>query len=276
MPSAREPAPAKVNLALHVTGRRDDGFHLLDSLVVFPAIGDEIAAAPGSGLTLEIDGPFAGGLDSGEGNLVLRAARLIGADHLTLRLTKALPVAAGIGGGSTDAAATLRLMARLRGLAMPGVDALPDLGADLPVCLAARSARMSGIGEVVTPVVLPEFWMVLANPGVPVATGAVFAGLGRRRNPPMPDLPGFSDADALFGYLGARRNDLEAAAVALAPPIADALEALAAQPHCRLARMSGSGGTCFALFSAEPQARAAAAAIGRARPGWWVAAAPVR
>lgn len=133
---------------------------------------------------------------------------------------------------------------------------------------------MSGIGERLDPVPLPPFWLVLANPGVPVPTGAVFAGLARRDNPPMPPLPGFADAPAFFAFLAAQRNDLEAPALALAPAVAETLAALRAQPGCALARMSGSGATCFALFAADAPARAAAAALRRAAPAWWVAAAP--
>jgi 4-diphosphocytidyl-2-C-methyl-D-erythritol kinase len=268
-------APAKVNLALHVTGRCPDGRHLLDSLVAFPRVGDWLEAAPAPDLSLRIEGPFAGDL-SGSDNLVLRAARLLrhGAGA-ALRLTKALPVASGIGGGSADAAAALRLLGRLWDAPPPGDEALLGLGADLPVCLASRPCRMRGVGELLEPLTLPPFWCVLVNPGVPVATAAVFDGLAARCNPPMPPVPAFAMADALFGYLAAQRNDLEPPAIALCSDIAEARAALAAQPSCRLARMSGSGATCFGLFTAEPAALAAAGAIRRARPAWWVAAAPV-
>jgi 4-diphosphocytidyl-2-C-methyl-D-erythritol kinase len=276
MPPAAELAPAKVNLALHVTGRRADGYHLLDSLVAFPRLGDRVAAAPAAGLALAVDGPFAADLDAGDGNLVLRAAALMAAGGgAALRLTKNLPVAAGIGGGSADAAATLRLLARLRGLPLPPPEAVLRLGADVPACLAGRACRMRGIGERLEPVALPPFWVVLANPRVGLATAAVFAGLAERTNPPLPAPPAFGGAEDLFGYLAAQRNDLEPPAVATAPAVAEARAALAAQPGCRVARMSGSGATCFGLFAARAPARAAAAAIARARPGWWVAAAPV-
>jgi 4-diphosphocytidyl-2-C-methyl-D-erythritol kinase len=272
---AAELAPAKVNLALHVVGRCD-GYHLLDSLVAFARLGDRLEAEPADRLSLAIDGPFARDLGAGPDNLVLRAAALVAPGRgAVLRLTKLLPVASGIGGGSADAAATLRLLARLWDLPLPGRDALLGLGADLPVCLAGRASRMRGIGEDLAPLTLPPFWLVLANPGVPVPTGAVFAALACRDNPPLPDPPRFADADALAVWLAAQRNDLEAPAATVAPAVADVLAALAAQPGCRLARMSGSGATCFGLFAAGPAAAAAAAALRRARPGWWVEAAPV-
>ena len=192
-----EPARAKVNLCLHVTGRRADGYHLLDSLVAFAEFGDAIRASRAEALTLVIEGPFAEGLGDLPDNLVLRAARALdGLDGkgngAALTLVKSLPVASGIGGGSADAAATLRALARLRGLPLPGPDAVLALGADVPVCLAGVPTRMSGIGEVLEPVALPDFAMVLVNPGVAVPTGAVFSGLARRDNPPMPGVPAFA------------------------------------------------------------------------------------
>ena len=272
--AAGEFAPAKVNLALHVTGRRADGLHLLDSLVVFPAFGDRLEAEPAAGLSLAIEGPFAGDLGAGDDNLVVRAARLLDPSRgAAIRLAKHLPVASGIGGGSADAAAALRLLARLWGLPLPPGEAVLALGADLPVCLARRPCRMRGIGERLAPVTLPPMWVVLANPGVPVPTGAVFAGLASRENPALPEVPAFANADALFGWLAAQRNDLEAPALAVAPAIAATLAALRAQPGCGLARMSGSGATCFGLFAGEGAALAAAAALRRAEAGWWVAAA---
>ncbi|MFO1141356.1 MAG: 4-(cytidine 5'-diphospho)-2-C-methyl-D-erythritol kinase [Amaricoccus sp.] len=271
-------APAKVNLALHVTGRRADGLHRLDGLVAFAGVGDELAAEEGSALTLAIDGPFAAALGAGPDNLVLRAATLIrpSGRGATLRLTKGLPPASGIGGGSADAAATLRLLARLWDVPLPEAAAAFGLGADVPVCLAGRACRMTGAGEGIEPLDLPPFWLTLANPGIPVATGAVFAALARRDNPPMPEPAAFRDAEALLAFLAAQRNDLEAPAVGLAPAISAALAALRAQPGCRLARMSGSGATCFGLFLSEASARAAAAAIRHAEPGWWVKASAVK
>jgi 4-diphosphocytidyl-2-C-methyl-D-erythritol kinase len=274
---AAELAPAKINLALHVTGRRPDGYHLIDSLVVFPRLGDRIAAEPAGGLSLALAGPFARDLAADADNLVLRAAQLIrsAARGAALRLEKNLPVASGIGGGSADAAAALRLLARLWDVALPEPAALLRLGADLPVCLAGRACRMTGIGEDLAGIDLPPFWIVLANPGMPLPTATVFDRLADPANPPLPALPAFPDADALFAFLAGQRNDLAAPAVEAVPAIADVLAALAAQPACRLARMSGSGATCFGLFATGPAALAAADALRRARPEWWIAAGPV-
>lgn len=276
---ATEDAPAKVNLCLHVTGRRADGYHLLDSLVVFAGTGDRVTAAPGQGLALRLEGPEAAGLAAEPDNLVLRAARTMGVAEASLTLWKGLPVASGIGGGSADAAACLRALARLTGRGLPDAGAVLALGADVPVCLAGRPARMRGVGEALSPLPpLPPVWMVLANPRVAVSTPQVFAGLGRRDNPALPDLPaqGWRDAAALARWLAAAtRNDLEAPARAVAPVIGDVLAALAAAPGCLLARMSGSGATCFGLFARDTEARAAAAALRAARPLWWVAAAPM-
>lgn len=281
VPSESEFAPAKINLFLHLRGRRADGYHLLDSLAVFPALGDRLTAAVALSLSLDLDGPFAAGLMASEPeNLVLRAARALAAAHgraagAALTLEKNLPVASGIGGGSADAAAALRLLSRLWGVPVPEGLAL-SLGADVPVCLEAPQPRlMAGIGEwLAPPPPLPGFWLVLANPGVAVATGAVFAAVTRRDMPPGPALPerGLKDAAALAGWLAAQRNDLEPAATAVCPVIAEVLASLADAP---LARMSGSGATCFALHPGQAQAEAQAARIRAAEPGWWVAAAPV-
>lgn len=270
-----ERAPAKVNLALHVTGRRADGYHLLDSLVTFAAVGDHLSAHPAPGLSLTIGGPFAGALGNGPDNLVLRAAALYGPPEqgAALRLDKTLPVASGIGGGSADAAAALRLLARLWGRPLPAADRVLALGADLPVCLAGAPCRMQGIGERITPAPLPAHALLLVNPGVPVPTGAVFAALARRDNPPMPErLPPLPDAAALASFLRVQRNDLEPAAVRIAPVIADTLAAIEAQDGCLLARMSGSGATCLGLFATPAAAEAAAAALRLREPRWWVAA----
>jgi 4-diphosphocytidyl-2-C-methyl-D-erythritol kinase len=271
-------APAKVNLYLHLRGRRADGYHNLDSLVVFPAIADRLSVAPGSGLSLEIDGPFGAGLTAEPGNLVLRAARALAGAHglrpdAALRLEKHLPVASGIGGGSSDAAAALRLLSRLWGVAIPDGLAL-TLGADVPVCLTAPQPRcMAGIGEQLAPApAMPEFWMVLANPQVAVATGAVFEAVEQRENPPGPPPPPLTGFAALTGWLAHQRNDLQPAAVSACPAIAEVLAALDDAP---LARMSGSGATCFALHGGEAGAMAQADRLRRARPGWWVEAAAV-
>jgi 4-diphosphocytidyl-2-C-methyl-D-erythritol kinase len=268
-----ELAPAKVNLALHVTGQRSDGYHLLDSLVAFAGVGDRLTAAPAEALSLTVTGPFAGEVPTDASNLVLKAARLIGPElSAAITLEKRLPVASGIGGGSADAAAALRALARLWRLPLPPAGAVIGLGADVPVCLSGVPARMEGIGERVTPLArgLPAH-LVLANPGRAISTPAVFARLDRRDNPPLPPLPAFAAAADLAAWLGGTRNDLQAAAIGLVPEIAAVIDALARTQGCLLARMSGSGATCFGLFP-DPAARdRAAAALGAAHPGWWVA-----
>lgn len=260
-------APAKLNLALHVTGRRADGWHLLDSLAVFADVGDTVEPGPGPGLT--VSGPFAAGVPTGPENLVLRAAALAGIAAPRLHLIKHLPPASGMGGGSSDAAAVLRLAG-----ARPPLAELMRLGADLPLCLMApHPARVRGLGEEVAAVAgLPGLWLVLVNPGRPLATPAVFRALARPDNPALPDpLPRFADGADLAAWLAGQRNDLEPPACALEPAVAQVLAALAAQPGCRLARMTGSGATCFGIFASRAARDAAAAAL--ARPGWWVAAA---
>jgi 4-diphosphocytidyl-2-C-methyl-D-erythritol kinase len=275
-------ARAKVNLYLHVTGRRADGYHLLDSLIVFAEAGDEIALATAEGLSLVIDGPFAAGLDAGPRNLVLRAATAL--RDLTgvkagaaIRLTKRLPVASGIGGGSADAAATLEGLCGLWNVA-PGRAALhriaAGLGADVPVCLDGMPSFVGGIGEDLVPARgLPPAWLLLANPGIATPTPAVF----KARQGPFSKPARWSepprDFDELAARLRACRNDLTEAAISVTPAIRDVLVALAALPGCALARLSGSGATCFGLFADEPSARAAEAELRGAQPGWWVTAA---
>ena len=264
------PAPAKVNLSLAVTGRREDGYHELESLIVFAEAADLLAVEPSEALELEIDGRFAAALEGESDNLVLRAARLFGPERgARLTLTKNLPVAAGLGGGSSDAAAALKLLSELWGEPLPAA-AAAMLGADLPVCLRAVPARVSGIGEIVLPAELPDVTLLLVNPGTPLATGKVFAALGGdfAEAPPCP--PRFKSLSELLDYLLAAPNALEAPARGLCPEIGEALEALAMRPGCLLARMSGSGATCFGLFAERDEAAAAADAIAAERPGWWV------
>lgn len=275
MGSLEEFGPAKVNLYLHVTGRRADGYHLLDSLAVFPAVGDWLSYAPAAALSLELDGSFATGLAAEPDNLVLRAARQLAAAAGVpaggrLGLEKNLPVASGIGGGSTDAAAALRLLARAWKVQadLPGI-AL-GLGADVPVCLTRRTVRMTGIGETLLPApALPEFGIVLVNPGFPVATAQVFRSRKPEFSPP-PELPAsWPDAAAMAAGLAALGNDLQAAAIAIAPGIGEVLQALGTLPGSLLTRMSGSGATCFALFGTPRAAAAAAATLQQQAPGWW-------
>ena len=256
-------APAKVNLWLRVVGRRPDGYHLLDSLVAFAAVGDTVAATPAEALSLALAGPFAAGVPTGEENLVLRAARALAAEAgmgagASIHLAKTLPPASGIGGGSSDAAATLRVLTGLWRLDPAHARAVaPHLGADVPACLEARPFRMQGIGEILSPVALPDCGLVLANPRLPLETRAVFAARAGGFSKPFPPRA-WPDAAALAADIGAAGNDLQPAAIALCPVIAEVLAALRALPGTLCAAMSGSGATCFALF-AEPAAAAAAA-----------------
>lgn len=266
-------APAKINLTLHVTGRRADGYHLLDSLVGFAAIGDRITVSEAPETSLSVTGPFAGDVPTGRDNSVLRAAEAMGVTA-AIRLEKNLPVASGIGGGSADAAATLRALARLSGKPLPPASTVLSLGADVPVCLAGGLVRMRGIGEDLTPLAPALRWpMVLVNPGVPLSTAAVFGALRQTDNPPMADEILDEAYEEFPDWLAAQRNDLETAAIGLAPAIAEVLEALRAEPGCRIARMSGSGATVFALFDEGHQAREAAEAVSAAQRDWWVVAA---
>lgn len=280
MTAARsELARAKINLCLHVTGQRSDGYHLLDSLVVFADLGDLISCTPAPDLSLRITGPEGSGLAADDSNLVLRAARALAAGKgATITLDKRLPLASGIGGGSADAAATLKALAGLWGVQLPAAEAVLALGADVPVCLAGRPARMQGIGEIVTPLSngLPPAYLVLVNPRLQVSTPVVFRGLARKDNAPLTALPSrIPSVSDLAGYLAGNRNDLEAPAIAAVPQIASVKQAIAAQPGCHIARMSGSGATCFGLFETAQQARQAADSLRAANPEWWVAAAPM-
>lgn len=279
--SAWRAAPAKINLALHVTGRREDGYHEIDTLAVFARLADRIRIETADRDSFAIAGPFASVLDAENDNLVTRARDLLRATAphacppVGILLEKNLPVASGIGGGSSDAAATLT-----------GLDAhwqlgLGDavlarlgarLGADVPMCLAARPLRANGIGDRIKPVEnWPALHLVLVNPGVPVSTPAVFSRLEHRDGSALPDLPEDRSEAAVLGWLAATRNDLERPALRLAPPIAEALASLR-QAGARLARMSGSGATCFGLFPDAAAAQVAAASIQQGRPAWFVAA----
>ena len=276
------PAPAKINLALHVTGRRSDGYHLLDSLVVFAGHGDRVTAASAEADGFAVGGPFAAGVPLDGSNLVVRARDLLRAAFpaatrrpVHILLEKNLPPASGIGGGSSDAAAALRALRAVWGLDLPAHEMMrlaAPLGADLPMCVAARPLIARGIGGEIAPVEgLPRLPLVLVNPGVPVSTPDVFRRLARRDNAPLPPLPARLGPAALAGWLAAARNDLEAPAIAVAPAIAEARAAIRAE-GAALARMSGSGATCFGLFMTQADAAGAAQRIASARPGWWVVA----
>jgi 4-diphosphocytidyl-2-C-methyl-D-erythritol kinase len=263
-------APAKVNLFLHVTGRRADGYHLLDSLAVFPAVGDFVTAVPAETLSLTISGRFGAVLRDEPDNLLLRVAGLLCPGMaIALGLEKNLPVASGIGGGSADAAAALRLLAQLQGGRADLARLALALGADVPVCLASVPARMGGVGEVLAPAPrLPRFGMVLVNPGVAVPTPAVFRARQGQAFSTAAELPaGWDDAAQMADDLARCSNDLQAAAIGLQPVIGEVLAVLAGLPGMLLARMSGSGATCFALFATPADAVAAAALVGR--DNWW-------
>jgi 4-diphosphocytidyl-2-C-methyl-D-erythritol kinase len=273
-------ASAKINLFLHVGNKRPDGFHALESLVAFTRAGDELACSAGDALSLIIDGPFAAGL-SGEGdNLVLRAARKLAARKgiepcAQLVLTKNLPVASGIGGGSADAAAALRELNRLWNCGFtPSVlrEIAAEIGSDIPVCVESVPAWMEGRGERVEALArFPELPIVLVNPGISVPTGPVFAALETRRGTTglRPD-QALSDMDAVLRFLKPTSNDLEAPALKIAPVVGEVLDALKSQPGAVLTRMSGSGATCFSLFRDARAADAAAGALVAAHPHWWV------
>lgn len=259
-------APAKVNLNLHVTGQRPDGYHLLDGIVVFAKdVADMLVLRKAETMQIDVSGPFAEGVPTDARNLCWRAAELYGAP-VAMHLVKNLPHAAGIGSGSSDAAAVLRAMAQLFEKPFEG-DALP-LGADVPVCIKPQAQRMQGIGELLTDVDVPPLHAVLVNPRVDVPTGPVFAGLASKENPPQDPLP---KDGAWLDWLIKQRNDLEEPALALAPVIGEVLEALTAQGSA-LSRMSGSGATCFGLFTSAHAASNAAETLKAFHPNWWVAA----
>jgi 4-diphosphocytidyl-2-C-methyl-D-erythritol kinase len=279
-------APAKINLTLHVCGKRADGYHLLDSLVVFAGVGDRITVSDDTALRLSVGGPFGAALTNEPDNLVLRAARLLAASSHTTRgahihLEKNLPVASGIGGGSADAAATLMACGRLWNLdprAISDTDIAAKLGADVPVCLRGVPAFMSGIGEIVAPAPpLPAAWLVLVNPGEPLATKAVFAALAGRFSKAMAreSFAGLATARDLAAALTLYRNDLMAPARELLPSVVTVLDTLEQSPGCLLARLSGSGPTCFGVFADEDGARIAAAGLEKSHTGWWVVPAPI-
>ncbi len=288
MTAIEEFAPAKINLTLHVLGRREDGYHLLESLIAFADVGDEVTVAKAGHFSIQVDGPFAGDLPPAGDNIVIAAAEALahGASDVPpgaeITLTKNLPVASGIGGGSANAAACLRALLRLNSFSMSDTalnQIAVGLGADVPVCLHSKVSLVSGIGQVVEPApALPEVYAVLVNPRVAVPTGPVFQALGLLQGvvasepAPPPTRAVFRTAETLAGYLRECRNDLEPPAAAQVREIGDVQEALFAAQGCLMARMSGSGATCFGLFGDGDEARAASDAIGREHPGWWVAA----
>ena len=283
--SLAEDAPAKVNLTLRVLGRRSDGFHEIESLVAFADVGDRLSFSPGGELRLAVRGPNASAAGDTADNLVLKAARALSERVPTVGfgafvLDKILPVAAGLGGGSADAAAGLRLLARAHGLKADDpviYAAARATGADVPVCVDPRSRLMRGLGEILSgPLKLPPLQGVLVNPGVALATKAVFAAWKPNLTPAMPAdstvLAAMTKRDQLLRFLQSQANDLELPALALAPQIADVLTALRNRPGCELARISGAGSTGFAVFASAADAIKAAEKIHAAHPQWWVRA----
>jgi 4-diphosphocytidyl-2-C-methyl-D-erythritol kinase len=280
-------APAKVNLFLHVGPPRADGFHPICSLMAFADVGDELRAEPASALSLAVDGPFAGAVPAGADNLALRAARAlydrVGVQPPPLRiaLTKMLPAEAGLGGGSSDAAAALRLLNGMleQPLRQDELMALAEgLGSDVPACLLARPALAEGRGERLSPApALPSLDAVLVKPPAGASTAAVYrafdaAGVRTAADRQVPPGGALASAKAVAAFLATCRNDLEAPAVTAQPAIGDVLKLLRAQPEALIARMSGSGSACFALCASAASAQALAARLSAARPAWWVRA----
>ncbi len=285
MTALREAAPAKINLFLHIVGRRRDGMHLIDSLVVFAELGDVVTVAPADSLSLTRSGPMAADLPPVEDDLVFKAAMRLAAaagvaGAAAIEVEKNLPVASGIGGGSADAAAAIRALTRLWqiDLSPEQLSALAqELGADVTACLASKPMRVGGIGEELSPAnASAPLHAVLVNPRVAIATAEVFAAYAADPQTPaaVPDEnePWSREPGQFAKQLAGYRNDLTAAAISLCPAIAEVLAALEAQPASLLARMSGSGATCFGLFATADGAQAAAAALQRDHPEWWVAA----
>lgn len=278
-------APAKINLALHVVGKRSDGYHLIESLAVFAEDGDHLSAEPADADDITVAGRYAAQVPLGEANLIIRARDLLrdrfgeaATPPVALRLEKHLPVASGIGGGSSDAATTMRMLAQLWKLETEEAELAQlglQLGADVPMCLAGRPLLARGIGEEIEPLKrFPALFVVLVNPGVPLATAHVFQALSRADNETMPIISADGNADAVIDWLVGTRNDLEEPAMSLAPEIGDVLQALR-DGGAAVARMSGSGATCFGIFRSKAEAERAAAAISAAAPAWFVSATRV-
>ena len=276
----RELAPAKVNLTLRVVSRRADFYHELESLVAFAELADVVTFDPDAPPDIEVTGPFAVATGPAGENLVLEAARLMRLERGRFTLEKNIPVAAGLGGGSADAAAALRLIARHRSTDTdnPRIrDAARQCGADVPVCLVPKARIMRGIGDVLSPpIAIPPLPVLLVNPNVELATRDVFGALQEadRSGGPIVEVPG--ERDGLVAWLAERSNDLTRAATARVPAIREMLDLLAALPGCQLARMSGSGATCFGVFGSPDQVRLAAKRLQSQRPEWWLSETTLR
>ena len=266
-------AHAKVNLTLHVVGQRANGYHELQSLVCLTEFGDQIHLSPAAGFSFQVIGPYASGIPVDESNLVVQAAKFMAQKHSKsldchIILEKNLPMASGIGGGSSDAAAVMRALSQYFSVPLPNVDELMTLGADIPVCMTTGLTLMEGAGEDVTQLsAAPNWGVVLVNPNVGVSTPVVFNALNSKRNLPMQDV---AENCVDIAWLGDQRNDLEAPAMAMVPEVGAVVDAISAAPHCQMARMSGSGATCFGVFADIKHANAAAERLQRAHPDWWV------
>jgi 4-diphosphocytidyl-2-C-methyl-D-erythritol kinase len=271
-------APAKINLYLHITGKRDDGFHILDSLVIFANYGDIVTVNSSTKLTLTINGPFANTLSVGDDNLVIKAAQTLAKfaniePKAEIVLTKNLPISSGIGGGSADAAATLHALAKLWKISLSKVDFMhlaQMLGSDVSVCIAGIPSFMSETGEKIIPApFLPDFWMVLVNPNVPVSTQDVFSKYIPKFTIKKQFQGIFKNTDRMCNVLATYTNDLTVAAITVAPVIGDVLTELQATEGNMLVRLSGSGATCFAIFPNKNTAQKAATNLNRTHPRWW-------
>lgn len=277
-------APAKVNLFLHVGARRANGYHELQSLMAFADVGDELAIEPGAGLSLTVEGPFIDALASEKNNIVLKAALALAeragvTPNAKITLTKSLPVASGLGGGSSDAAAALRGLCKLWRVTVTEADLQEiavTLGADVPVCLKGRPCWVEGIGEKLSVVpIFPTLYVVLINPGVAVSTAQAYGAVQEKTGTATQHPSAFRDAAALIDFLRTTNNDLQKPAVKLAPVIDEVLAALHAEPSTLLARMSGSGATCLGIFASKDDARSIAEKMVAAHSDWWVKSARI-
>ena len=273
--SIKVTAHAKVNLTLHVVGHRTNGYHELQSLVCLTEFGDQIHLYPAADFSFQVIGPFAAGIPVDESNLVVQAAKFMAQQHsksldCQIILEKNLPMASGIGGGSSDAAAVMKALSQYWSVSLPKVDEMMALGADIPVCMASGLTLMEGTGEDVTQLsAAPNWGVVLVKPNVGVSTPAVFNALNAKQNPPMQDV---AENCVDIAWLCDQRNDLEPPAMAMVPEVAAVVDAISEIPQCQVARMSGSGATCFGLFADIKQANAAAERLQQAHPNWWVVA----
>ena len=272
--TAKAFAPAKINLTLHVTGQRDDGYHLLDSLVVFADVGDRISVRPGGEFSLAVKGLYSGCIPAAQSNLVWKAAEWFGTPPVEITLHKELPPSSGIGGGSSDAAAVIRALSEAFDVPLPEAKDTAALGADVPVCMEPRPTRMQGIGDILTPApALPPLHIVLANPMREVSTPEVFQKLPSKRNPPMSEsFPEWRDTAEFAAWLSEQRNDLEDPARSICPAVGVTLARIQDTDGCLIARMSGSGATCFGLYETSVQADTARDKISQQHPDWWVVA----